>query len=93
MNKIEPELKEHIIKLYLQERRTLVSLSDEFGYPKSSISYWVKKYKEEAENNEIKAKQLSDMEQLRRLQEEIEELRKENDFLKKAAAFFAKEGK
>ena len=33
------------------------------------------------------------MEKLGKLQKEIEELRKENDFLKKAAAFFAKESK
>jgi len=37
------------------------------------------------------AKQLADMEALRRLQKEVEKLRKENSFLKKAAAFFANE--
>ena len=33
------------------------------------------------------------MEELNRLKAEVAELRKENDFLKKAAAFFAKESK
>ena len=33
------------------------------------------------------------MEENRRLHRKIEELEKENDFLKKAAAFFAKESK
>ena len=89
----EPELKEHIIKLYIQDRRTYQSLSDEFGFSPDVIRRWVKKYRQNAQADAERAKQISDMEELRRLQQEVEELRKENDFLKKAAAFFAKENK
>ena len=88
---VDPELKERIIKLKIQEGRTLVSL--EFGISKNTISGWVKKYRVEAKVNAAKAKELADMEELARLKKEVEELKKENDFLKKAAAFFAKESK
>ena len=73
--------------------RSLVSLEDEFGISKNTISGWVKKYRVEAKVNAAKAKELADMEELARLKKEVEELKKENDFLKKAAAFFAKESK
>lgn len=90
---VEPELKERIIKLYIQDGRTYQSLSDEYGFSRQMISRWVKKYREGASANAEQAKHLADMEELRGLQKEVEELRKENDFLKKAAAFFAKESK
>ncbi len=38
----EPELKEQIIKLYIQEGRTYQSLSDEFGFSTDVIRRWVK---------------------------------------------------
>lgn len=90
---VEPEVKEKIIKLHLQNGRTYKSLSDEFGFSRYVISDWVMKYRKDAEANEKQAKQLADMEELRHLQAENEELKKEIDFLKKAAAFFAKESK
>ncbi|WP_128426316.1 transposase [Gudongella oleilytica] len=93
MHYVEPELKERIIKLRIQEGRTYQSLSDEYGFPRTAMSRWVKKYRADAANSERKAKQIADMEEIRSLQREVEELQKENDFLKKAAAFFAKESK
>ncbi|MCF0186582.1 MAG: transposase [Bacteroidaceae bacterium] len=93
MTHIDPDLKAHIIKLYIQNGRSQQSLADEFGYSRSVISKWVRQYRANAEANEEKSKLLADMEELRRLKEENEELKKENDFLKKAAAFFAREGK
>ena len=90
---IEPELEAQIIKLHVQDVRTMISLADEFGISRYVISRIIKNYRMAANKNAESAKQLADMERLRRLQEENEELKKENDFLKKAAAFFAKEGK
>lgn len=90
---VDPELKQRIIKLYIQDGRTYKSLSDEYGFSRKVLSLWVKAYRESASADSLQAKQLADMEALRNLQKEVEELRKENDFLKKAAAFFAKESK
>jgi len=90
---VEPELKEKLIKLRLQEGRTYKSLSDEFGYSREVIARIVKQYQANAAENEETARRLAEMEELHRLKLENEELKKENDFLKKAAAFFAKESK
>ena len=68
----EPEFKKKIVRLHLEEGRTLKGLAAEYGVSKASISIWVKQFREECQTNEA-------------------ELQKENDFLKKAAAFFAKE--
>lgn len=93
MHNVDPELKNRIIKLRIQDGRTFASLEEEFGIPHNTLSTWVKKYRLQAAENEAQAKQLADMEELRRLQIENAELKKENDFLKKAAAFFAKESR
>lgn len=93
MYHVEPELKDRIIKLHIQDGRTYQSLSDEYGFSLEAIGRWVRMYRKNAIDNAQQAKQLADMEALRSLQKEVEELRKENDFLKKAAAFFAKESK
>ena len=60
----EPEFKKKIVRLHLEEGRTLRGLAEEYGISKASISIWTKQFREEC---------------------------KENYFLKKAAAFFAKE--
>lgn len=90
---IDKELKQHIIKLKLEEGRTLQSLSDEFGVSANSISKWIQSYRKTAKANAEEAAKLATMEENLRLKRENEELKKENDFLKKAAAFFAKESK
>ncbi len=87
------ELKEQVVKLYLEQRRTYISLADEFGVNSSTIKDWVRQYKNEAEHNDAVNKTLRTMEENKRLHQRIEDLEKENDFLKKAAAFFAKESK
>lgn len=37
----EPEFKKSIVRLHLEEGRTLKSLSAEYGVSKASISIWV----------------------------------------------------
>lgn len=77
---IEPELKEEIIRRHIEDGCTCTSLANEFGLTQSTVSRWVKKYKQEASANKVQAKILEDMEKFRRLQKENEELKKENDF-------------
>lgn len=89
--KYEPEFKKKIVRIHLEEGRTLKSLEDEYNVSKASISLWVKQLRNECRINE-KAKEDHDyMKENLRLRNELEELKKENLFLKKAAAFFAKE--
>ena len=80
---VDPELKKHIIQQHLRDGRTITSLSDEYGYSREVISRWIREFRKAA-FEDVQKKQALDA---------MEELRKENDFLKKAAAFFAKESK
>ena len=86
----EEEVKHKIVKLHL-EGRTLKSLAEEYGVSKASISNWVKQYRSECQTNQELQEESDYLIENRRLKKELEEIRKENAFLKKAAAFFAKE--
>ena len=90
---VDPELKKHIIQQHLRDGRTITSLSDEYGYSREVISRWIREFRKAAFEDVQKKQALDAMEEANRLRKEIEELRKENDFLIKAAAFFAKESK
>ncbi len=91
----EPEFKKKLVRLHLEERRTLQSLSAEYSVAKSSITIWCEKFsnesREQALTNPIAPNEPEIMKENRRLRAEPKEARKENLFLKKVAAFFAKE--
>ena len=86
----EEEVKHKIVKLHL-EGRTLKSLAEEYGVSKASISNWVKQYRSECQTNQELQEESDYLIENRRLKKELEEIRKENAFLKKATTFFAKE--
>lgn len=87
----EPEFKKKIVRLHLEEGRSLKSLEAEYGVSHGSISIWVKKFREECQTNQEAKADYDFMKENLKLKKELMELQKENDFLKKAAAFFAKE--
>lgn len=90
---VQQELWDEVIRLHIEEGRSYKSLSEEFGISAHHIGTKVRELRSEAMADEMKAKSLKDMEEIRRLQDELAEVKKENDFLKKLAAFYAKETK
>lgn len=93
--KYTPAFKEKIVRFHLGEGRTYKSITAEYGVSKSAISKWCAEFSEECR---IKAQQDPDsqndlqlLEENLQLRKQLEEAKKENLFLKKAAAFFAKE--
>ncbi len=89
--KYEPELKEKIIRLHLEEGRTKKSLTEEYNLGKGTLTYWLQQRRKECLSNQTIKDENDAYEEVRRLRKELAESRKENEFLKKAAAFFAKE--
>lgn len=91
----EPEFRKNIVRLRLEEGRTYKSIKEEYGVAKSTVFKWCTQFSEEcrskAENNPMERTELDLMQENLRLRKELEETKKENLFLKKAAAFFAKE--
>lgn len=87
----EEEFKTKIIRLHLEEGRTVKSLSEEYGASKAAISIWIKAYRKECQTDHVLNEDYDYMKENLKLRKELEEMKKENQFLKKAAAFFAKE--
>ncbi len=89
--KYEPEFKRKLIKLHLEDGRTLTSLSEEYRISKSTITQWIKKYREECNTNSELQTERDYFQEILKLKRQLEELEKENRFLKKAAAFVCTE--
>jgi len=83
--KYDEEFKKQLVYAYMRGT-SYPQLEKEYGVARSTISGWVKKYSEECSHTaNSQPKEIHD------LNKRIAELEKENLFLKKAAAFFAKE--
>lgn len=91
----EPEFQKKIVRLHLEEGRTIKSITQEYGISKSAVQRWCSQFREECrKSSQINPAAPNDadiMQENLRLRRELEEMKKENLFLKKAAAFFAKE--
>jgi transposase len=85
------EFKANAVKLVLTELKTVAQVARELDIVPSVLSYWVKKAKVEAApagSGELKA---AEREELASLRKQVKQLEMERAFLKKAAAYFAKE--
>ncbi len=86
-----PEFKKKIVRLHKEEGRTYKSITAEYGVLKASISKWCSELREECLTSPESKEEYDLMKENLCLRKEREEAKKENLFLKKAAAFFAKE--
>ena len=87
----EPEFKKKMVRLVLEEGRTIASVNKEYNLGEGTVRSWIRQFEEECEKNP-EIKETKDIyEENRRLRKKLEEAEKEVRFLKKAAAFFAKE--
>jgi transposase len=90
-NKYEPALKETVLRLHLEEGRTKKSLTEEYQLGQGTITYWLQNRRRECQTNPQVKEQTDAYETNKKLRLELAEKDKEIAFLKKAAAFFAKE--
>jgi len=84
------DFKKEVVKAYMIGDKSISQLSVDFNIAKSTIRDWAKKYSDECQYTTNK-KESDSATEIRRLNQKIKEQEKEIDFLKKAAAFFAKE--
>lgn len=89
------EFKRKIVRLRLEEGRTINSITTEYGISKESVRRWCNEFKEECQAQSLQtpsfANETEIMKDNLRLRKELAEKEKEILFLKKAAAFFARE--
>jgi transposase len=88
-----PELKAGAVRLVLEEGRGLSQVSRDLDIPPATLHRWLEEARGEKPEGAPKgALTGGEREELSRLRREVKQLEMERDFLKKAAAFFAKEG-
>ena len=88
--KFTDEFKADAVQLVVQGGRPIAQVARELEINESSLGYWVKGYRQQHPDPEV-APGPVDALRIARLEAENRRLAQENAFLKKAAAFFAKE--
>jgi transposase len=87
----DPAYKLEICKTVESGSATVAEMSRETGINENTLYTWVKRYRENKEKPFVgSGKVLPENEELVRLRRECRDLREENEILKKAAAYFAK---
>lgn len=87
--KYDEEFKKRAVRLSYSSERSVQAVSQSLGISSGLLYRWRKKYTPSGEQTELSQEQ----DENRRLRLRLAELEEENDILKKAAAFFAKETK
>lgn len=85
-----PEYKEEAAKLVIDTSQPVAEVAKDLGISAQTLRNWVNAYRKENAGNESPLS-IPEREKMRLLQVENRELRLKNDFLGKAAAFFAQE--
>ncbi|WP_110943159.1 IS3 family transposase [Inediibacterium massiliense] len=83
--KYDPELQKKVLRLYLEEGRTVKSLTEEYNLGNGTLRYWLNKHREECKTNTDLKEETDSYIEIQKLRKQLEELEKENRFLKKAA--------
>ena len=80
-----PEFKKKIVRLRLEECRTMNSITTEYGVSKETIHRWRNEFKEECQISPNTKTEYDNMKEMLKLKRENEELRKEILFKEDAA--------
>jgi len=89
----DQEYKEYVSKLIVEEGRTAKDVAYELEISYKTLSRWVKVYREKVNGNQTPEKYITpkELEKLKKQHErELEQLREENEILKKAMHIFTK---
>jgi len=85
-----PEFKEQAVKRVIDDSLPIAQVARELGINDTTLGFWVKDYRKKLAGQPIPA-DMPDQERIRELERRNRELEQENAFLKKAAAYFARE--
>ena len=85
-----PEFREEAVKMVIETSRPIAQVARELGIVEGTLGNWVNTYRREHAGEEPPLT-LNERARLRELERETRELKMENDFLKKAAAYFARD--
>jgi len=84
------EFKLNAVKLYREGNKSLNKVAEDLGLPNSTLSTWVKEFKEQGEDSFPGSGKLKPCnEEIYFLRKELASMRQERDILKKAIAIFS----
>ena len=85
-----PEFKEQAVRKVVDNSLPIAQVARELGINDTTLGFWVKAYRKKHASDPLPA-DMPDRERIRELERRNRELEMENAFLKKAAAYFARE--
>ena len=88
--KFSPEFRDEAVRLVVETSRPIAQVARELGISDGTLGNWVNQYREAHADDEPPLTP-AERAQLAEAQRELRELRMENEFLKKAAAYFARD--
>lgn len=88
--KFSPEYRDEAVKMVLDGHRTIADVARELGLNAGTLGNWIAVYRK-AHPQEEEPLTVSERARLRELEREVRELKMKNEFLGKAASFFAQE--
>lgn len=91
--KFTDEYKAEAVRIWRESGKSVRRVAVELGLTPSALERWVKQEKDAQQLGTTRASLKAEREELLRLRRENELLRQERDFLRSAAAYFAKERK
>ena len=85
-----PEFKEEAARKVVDNSLPIAQVARELDVNDTTLGFWVKDYRKKLAGQPLPP-DMPDAERVRELERRVRELEMENTFLKKAAAYFAKE--
>jgi transposase len=89
--KFSPEFKDEAVKAVIMNSRPVAQIARELSINEGTLGNWVAAYRREHADDEEPALELGERARLREAERLVRELKMENEFLKKAAAYFARD--
>lgn len=86
--KFSREYREEAVKLVIDTSRPIAEVARELGLNEGTLGNWVNTYRREHAGDEPPL-DVSERARLREAERQLRDVRMENEFLKKAAAYFA----
>jgi transposase-like protein len=84
------EFREDAVKMVIDGSRPIAQVARELGINEGTLGNWVVKYRRDHVGEEP-ALDVSERARLRELERQLREVKMENEFLKKAASYFAQD--
>ena len=88
--KYSDEFKAQVVREIVEKDGTIASVAASYDLPAQTVGNWVGRYRRDHSTAQDEEGFRSESAEIRRLRAELRNARMENEFLKKAAAYFAK---